>query len=58
MDSLPAVAFAKAGPPGRAPYDPVTEVITPKQRWTIVALRSASIAVNLLDRQVINVLAR
>jgi ACS family hexuronate transporter-like MFS transporter len=35
----------------------VTEVITPRQRWTIVALLSASIAVNLLDRQVINVLA-
>ena len=36
----------------------VTEtVVLQKQRWTIVALLSASIAINLLDRQVINVLA-
>jgi ACS family hexuronate transporter-like MFS transporter len=36
----------------------VTEILaSPRQRWTIVALLSASIAINLLDRQVINVLA-
>ena len=35
-----------------------TEILaSPRQRWTIVALLSASIAINLLDRQVINVLA-
>jgi ACS family hexuronate transporter-like MFS transporter len=32
-------------------------VLTPKQRWTIVALLSASITINLLDRQVLSVLA-
>jgi len=31
--------------------------LTPRTRWTIVGLLSASIAINLLDRQVINVLA-
>jgi MFS transporter, ACS family, hexuronate transporter len=31
--------------------------LAPKIRWTIVGLLSASIAINLLDRQVINVLA-
>ncbi|HEX9368987.1 MAG TPA: MFS transporter [Vicinamibacterales bacterium] len=35
----------------------LAEAVTPRQRWTIVGLLSASIAVNLLDRQVINVLA-
>ncbi len=36
----------------------VTEtLLSPKQRWTIVALLSASIAINLLDRQVLSVLA-
>src|SRR5260370_17129652 len=35
-----------------------TEILaSPRQRWTIVGLLSASIAINLLDRQVINVLA-
>jgi len=31
--------------------------LTPKQRWTIVALLSASITINLLDRQTLSVLA-
>jgi ACS family hexuronate transporter-like MFS transporter len=36
----------------------VTETgVLQKQRWTLVALLSASIAINLLDRQVMNVLA-
>src|SRR5260370_38989192 len=35
-----------------------TEILaSPRQRWTSVGLLSASIAINLLDRQVINVLA-
>ena len=32
-------------------------VMEQKQRWTLVGLLSASIAINLLDRQVMNVLA-
>jgi ACS family hexuronate transporter-like MFS transporter len=32
-------------------------VLSPKARWTIVGLLSASIAINLLDRQVLSVLA-
>jgi hypothetical protein len=32
-------------------------VLTSKQRWTIVALLSASITINLLDRQTLSVLA-
>jgi ACS family hexuronate transporter-like MFS transporter len=31
--------------------------IAPRQRWTIVALLSASITINLLDRQILSVLA-
>ena len=33
------------------------DVITSRQRWTIVALLAASITINLLDRQVLAVLA-
>ena len=32
-------------------------VMEQRQRWTLVGLLSASIAINLLDRQVMNVLA-
>ena len=32
-------------------------VLAPAQRWTIVGLLSASITINLLDRQILSVLA-
>ena len=35
----------------------IDPVLTSKQRWTIVGLLSASITINLLDRQVLSVLA-
>src|SRR5207237_5300410 len=54
-----AVGHYKAMDVGRggAGVRVIDPVLTSKQRWTIVGLLSASITINLLDRQVLSVLA-